>query len=105
MTCLEELKERAIFEAGVGGYMLADDTGYFSVGDTREEGKAHQSSCLCCWSYAYSKKFCIDCTSWIKNVSVCIYITPQCGQHLYNGDIEACPLNIEAFASLAGVPH
>lgn len=36
---LEEMKERAIFETACGGYIMAEDTGYFSVGDNREEGK------------------------------------------------------------------
>ena len=39
MTCLEEMKDRAIFETSSGGYMLADDSGYFSVGDTRDDSK------------------------------------------------------------------
>ncbi len=38
-TCLEDIKERAIFEASAGGYINADDTGYFSVGNPKEEGK------------------------------------------------------------------
>lgn len=38
-SCLEELRERGIFETASGGYIFADDTGYFSVGDTREESK------------------------------------------------------------------
>ena len=36
---MEELKDRAIFETAAGGYVLADDIGYFSVGDMRGEGK------------------------------------------------------------------
>ena len=39
VSCLEELRERAIFETASGGYIFSDDTGYFSVGDVREEGK------------------------------------------------------------------
>lgn len=35
---MEEIRERAIFETASGGYVLAEDTGYFSVGDIREEG-------------------------------------------------------------------
>jgi len=35
----EELKERAIFETAGGGYIMAEDSGYFSVGDVREEGE------------------------------------------------------------------
>ena len=38
VTCLEELRECGIFETSSGGYILADDTGYFSVGDVRDEG-------------------------------------------------------------------
>ena len=38
---LEELKERAIFETAGGGYLMAEDSGYFTVGDTREGGKDH----------------------------------------------------------------
>lgn len=38
VTCLEDLKERAILETASGGYVFADDTGYFSVGDTRQQG-------------------------------------------------------------------
>ena len=38
VTCLEELRESGIFETASGGYICADDTGYFSVGDVRGEG-------------------------------------------------------------------
>ncbi len=38
MTCLEELRESGIFEIASGGYICAEDTGYFSVGDIRGEG-------------------------------------------------------------------
>ncbi len=34
---MEELQESAILEAAFGGYMLADDTGYFSVGEVRDQ--------------------------------------------------------------------
>lgn len=39
VTCLDELKDRAILETADCGYILADDAGYFSVGDTRGESK------------------------------------------------------------------
>ncbi len=51
----EELKERAIFETSKGGYIIAEDTGYFSVGDDREEGKGYPNervSCVIKWSNA-----------------------------------------------------
>ena len=37
MTCLEELQESGILETACGGYIFADDTGYFSVGEVRGE--------------------------------------------------------------------
>ena len=38
VSCLEELRECGILETASGGYICADDTGYFSVGDVRNEG-------------------------------------------------------------------
>lgn len=37
MISLEELQESCILETACGGYMFADDTGYFSVGEVRGE--------------------------------------------------------------------
>lgn len=37
VTCLEEVQESGILEARCGGYVFADDTGYFSVGEVRGE--------------------------------------------------------------------
>lgn len=37
VNCFEEVGERGIFETASGGYVFADDTGYFSVGDAREQ--------------------------------------------------------------------
>ena len=44
----EELKERAILETTGGGYIMAEDTGYFSVGDVREEGEDKLHACCVC---------------------------------------------------------
>lgn len=38
MKCLEDVTEKAIFETSGGGYLFAEDTGYFTVGDLRDEG-------------------------------------------------------------------
>ena len=39
MTCLEEVTERGIFETASGGYLFAEDSGYFTVGDLRDQGR------------------------------------------------------------------
>ena len=34
----EEMHERALFETFTGGYLLAEDSGYVSVGEPRKDG-------------------------------------------------------------------
>ncbi len=34
-----EVKDKAVFEVHSGGYILALDTGYFTVGITKEDGQ------------------------------------------------------------------
>ena len=34
----EAMQERALFETFTGGYLLAEDNGYFSVGEPRKDG-------------------------------------------------------------------
>ena len=35
---IDQIRESAIFETYSGGYVLAEDSGYFTVGDARQEG-------------------------------------------------------------------
>ena len=34
----EDIRDRAVFETFTEGYMFAEDSGYFTVGDPRKEG-------------------------------------------------------------------
>ena len=43
MKCLEDIGDRALVETCTGGYILAQDTGYFTVGEPTKDGKA----CVC----------------------------------------------------------
>ncbi len=36
-----EAKDKAVFEVHTGGYIIALDTGYFTVGGTKEEGRCN----------------------------------------------------------------
>jgi len=42
VKCLEDIGDRALIETCTGGYILAHDNGYFTVGEPREDGK-----CVC----------------------------------------------------------
>ena len=35
---IDQIRESAIFETYSGGYVIAEDSGYFTVGDVRQEG-------------------------------------------------------------------
>ena len=37
VTSMELIRDTAIFEMHTGGYMLAEDNGYFTVGEVRDE--------------------------------------------------------------------
>jgi len=38
VSSFEHIKDRAVFETCTGGYVFAEDSGYFSVGEPRKEG-------------------------------------------------------------------
>ena len=37
VTGIEQIRDSAVFETYSGGYVLAEDSGYFTVGDVRDE--------------------------------------------------------------------
>ena len=40
VKCFEEICEKAILETVTGGYVFAEDTGYFSLGENRSDGES-----------------------------------------------------------------